>query len=375
MAGRIFVTGDTHAHIDIGKLASKEWPLGKTLDKGDFLIVCGDFGLVWDGGKGDQWWQNWLAEKPWTTLFVDGNHENHDLLDAMPVEQWHGGRVHIVNSSIIHLMRGQVYDLCGKTIFTMGGAASHDKEHRTPYVSWWPRELPSYAEQDEALSNLEEHGWKVDYIISHETPASMAELMALPRERFVEPDGHSRFLQEVHERCSFEGWYHGHYHIDVDLTPKVHAIYKRIVGLGEALAEVPSDLYDLRKAEQDFPWLSADATAQIAKLPCGWGDCVRDALSSFEQTCEYQNVADCVVLATIDKHPLGGLELRWHCIDGTQIPECATSALNAVARDLWLATNATCQRCGTRNGVKKRGSWRHISCAICHETLEIEDWR
>ena len=376
MAGRIFVTGDTHAYIDLGKLAAKEWPQGRRLDKRDYLIVCGDFGLPWgENTKEDEWWLDWLAKKPWTTLFVDGNHENHNLLDAMPVEHWNGGKVHFIRPSVVHLMRGQVFELCGKTILAMGGAQSHDKQYRVPLVSWWPRELPSAAECAEAVANLEKHNWQVDYIITHETPASMVELMALPRQRFKEPDGHSHFLQQILENVEFKHWYHGHYHIDVDLSPRLHAIYNRIVELGDCLAEVPDDLYDLRRAREDFPWLGDGVAAQIAELPGGWGDCVRDALASFEQTCEYQNIADRVALSGIAKHRLGGLELSWRCVEGAEIAECAESALNAVARDLWLATNATCQRCGTRNGVKKRGSWGHISCALCHEALEIEDWR
>lgn len=108
----------------------------------------------------------------------------------------------------------------------MGGASSHDIEWRTPFKSWWPRELPSFAEQEGALANLEAHGWRVDYVFTHESPSSMVELMELPWSRYAEPDGHSRFLQEVFERCTFKGWYHGHYHLDVDLTPEVHAIYQ-----------------------------------------------------------------------------------------------------------------------------------------------------
>lgn len=38
------------------------------------------------------WWRSWLNDRPFTTLFVDGNHENFDLLNAYPVENWHGGK-------------------------------------------------------------------------------------------------------------------------------------------------------------------------------------------------------------------------------------------------------------------------------------------
>ena len=32
----------------------------------------------------------------------------------------------VIRPSVLHLMRGQLYDICGKRIFTMGGASSHD---------------------------------------------------------------------------------------------------------------------------------------------------------------------------------------------------------------------------------------------------------
>ena len=87
-------------------------------------MICGDFGFVWDLGEEDKWWLNWLAAKPWTTLFVDGNHENHDILEQWDVTNWHGGKVHKLNESVIHLMRGQVYEIDGKKWFTFGGAKS-----------------------------------------------------------------------------------------------------------------------------------------------------------------------------------------------------------------------------------------------------------
>ena len=64
----IFVTGDTHANLDIGKLSTRRFPEQKELTKEDFLIVCGDFGLVWDGSAREIYWQDWLTSKNYTTL-------------------------------------------------------------------------------------------------------------------------------------------------------------------------------------------------------------------------------------------------------------------------------------------------------------------
>lgn len=139
-----------------------------------------------------KWMQtNWLENRPFTTLFVDGNHENYDRLNAYPVEEWYGGHVHKIRPSVIHLMRGEVFNLCGRTFFTFGGTSSHDirggilepaasdyKEKlneackgitpfRINYVSWWKEELASDEEKTNGFKNLEKHDYDVDFIISH----------------------------------------------------------------------------------------------------------------------------------------------------------------------------------------------------------------
>lgn len=124
----IYVTGDTHGKAT--RFSAHKWKFGKTLSRGDIVIVAGDFGFVWDGSKTDSYWLDWFESKPWTTCFIDGNHENHDLLSRYPVFTWNQGDVHVVRPHVLHLMRGEVYSIDGTTIFTMGGASSHDMEFR-----------------------------------------------------------------------------------------------------------------------------------------------------------------------------------------------------------------------------------------------------
>ena len=48
----ILLTGDTHGSIDIHKLANSNRSfreLAKQMTRDDYLIILGDFGLVWDG--------------------------------------------------------------------------------------------------------------------------------------------------------------------------------------------------------------------------------------------------------------------------------------------------------------------------------------
>ena len=114
----LFITGDTHGQHDFAKLLlfAHQYP---KLTKQDCLIVAGDFGAVWYAKTLEEDLRPY-EELPFTVLFVDGNHENFDLLDAYPVEEWKGGKVHFIKPNIIHLMRGQVFEIEEKRIFTSG---------------------------------------------------------------------------------------------------------------------------------------------------------------------------------------------------------------------------------------------------------------
>ena len=226
----IYITGDTHG--DFRRFGSKHFPQCKGMNRDDYMIICGDFGGLWDGSSRDQYWLDWLSEKPFTTLFVDGNHENFNLLNALPEKHWSGGRVHEVRENILHLMRGQVFTFGGLTWFTMGGAASHDIQDgvldpadpdferqywqmrrmravfRVKDRSWWQEEMPNAQEYAEALSNLARVNWMVDCILTHCAPSSIV--------RKIDPsygtDHLTDFLERVSQWCQFTYWFFGHYH-------------------------------------------------------------------------------------------------------------------------------------------------------------------
>ena len=89
----IYVTGDTHIPIDIHKLDDDVFMEQKNLTKDDYVIICGDFGGVWGNGRGDNYYLNKLENKNFTTLWVDGNHENYTLLKNYKIENWHGLKI------------------------------------------------------------------------------------------------------------------------------------------------------------------------------------------------------------------------------------------------------------------------------------------
>lgn len=223
----IFITGDLHGDYDIHKLTVKNFPEQKEMTKDDYLIICGDFGLIWDNSRRDLYWRRWLNDRKFTTLFVDGNHENFDLIEQYPITNWKGGKIQLVDDNIIHLMRGQVYTINGYKFFTMGGGTSVDRKYRKEGKSWWQQEQPSTAEYDEAIKNLDKHNWKVDYVISHTTSTK---IMNGPLQYPKEDSKLNNFFDFLETQLDYKYWYFGHFHYDKDFPDyKCSVVYTRII--------------------------------------------------------------------------------------------------------------------------------------------------
>lgn len=227
----IYVTGDTHGQMDVAKLFPGSFPDGKKLTLNDYMIICGDFGGIWNGDSRDDARLDFYEEKKYTILWVDGNHENFDALSKYPVTMWNGGKVQIIRDNIIHLMRGQVYNIDGKTFFTFGGGISIDKHRRVPYVSWWPQEQPNHEEIEEALTNLEKYNNKVDYIVTHACPETIMrnELNSI-KAMYKMECATEKFLDEIFNTVEYKQWFCGHYHMDAYIKScKLQVLYNTIV--------------------------------------------------------------------------------------------------------------------------------------------------
>lgn len=251
----IFVTGDIHSKPH--RFSTDIFFEQKEMTKDDYVIILGDFGLVWNfesESKMEKFWLDWLENKPFTTLFLSGNHENYDRLDAYPVEEWNGGKVQKIRPSVIHLMRGQIYTLQGHTFYTQGGASSHDvcdgilelddpnyklkkkrldqdpyALYRVNHLSWWERELPSEEELQEGLENLAKHDNKVDYILAHSPSTSL--LMEMDDGSY-QIDRLTEHLQYVTETVEHKYFLFGHMHENRNFPEKKAAcLYEQIIRL------------------------------------------------------------------------------------------------------------------------------------------------
>lgn len=230
----VYLTGDIHGPLSVAKFSSRAWPEGKELTRDDYVIILGDFGLVWDDSMECRYWLKWLESKPWTTLFIDGNHENHAMLATYPEREWHGGMVHEIRPHVLHLMRGYVFDIDDKTFLAMGGAHSHDVEYRTEGVSWWPEEVPSDEERLRCEDSLSEHGWSVDYVLTHDAMASATTSLACVSRRTTKMDEYEEWLDTIAANLEYKRWYCGHWHMDVNRERLgLRVLYHDIIRAGE----------------------------------------------------------------------------------------------------------------------------------------------
>lgn len=228
----ICVTGDTHGNQVL-------WDAGinNSLNDGDTIIVLGDFGVGFFDGRywSEEMFYDYLAEQKYTVLFIDGNHENFDKLNPYPVKQWNGGRVQFIRKNVIHLMRGEIYDIDGKKIFCFGGGYSLDRACRVPGRTWWPQEMPSDEEYKNATKNLEACDFKVDYVLTHTAPTDTVEYMSKLnlgiKNTVVEEFPLTGYLQWVVEKTSYDKWYFGHFHVDAKLWRNQYAVLDGIRNL------------------------------------------------------------------------------------------------------------------------------------------------
>ena len=220
----IFVTGDTH-----GDFSRFDDPRLKKLGKGDTLIICGDFGFLWNGSKEEIAVLKKLSKKKYNICFVDGTHENFDLLSKLKIKKWNGGKVHHIGGNIFHLMRGQIFTIEDKTVFTMGGGESPDIDIRFEENAWSKYEFPSREELLEGAANLEKLNCRVDYVITHEPPVKIKGFLKLKDSETASVTGLNTYLEELSEACVFRRWFFGSMHLDKYISNSHIAVFQNVI--------------------------------------------------------------------------------------------------------------------------------------------------
>lgn len=218
----ILITGDTH-----GDIARFRLPAIKKLSRRDTLIICGDFGFVWDGSPREERMLKKLGRRPHDTLFVEGCRDNYDLLAQYPVVAYRGGQARKISGSLYQLLRGEVYEIEGKKVFAFGGGYSDEEWLDLGHQSglWWAAEQPTQKEMAHGLEQLSLCGGKVDLVVTHDAPASIRRFIRMEDN---EVSNLHAYLDQVAAACRFGRWFFGHYHLDKVIPPRFTAVFQSV---------------------------------------------------------------------------------------------------------------------------------------------------
>ena len=105
-----------------------------------------------------------------------------------------------------------------------------DREEREPGVNWWKQEMPSDEEYDTCRRNLEKVDYKVDYVLTHDAPSRFLDFTALA---LGESNRLHLFLDEILLKLTYEKWFFGCYHKDVQLSTKSRCVFCDVIPMGE----------------------------------------------------------------------------------------------------------------------------------------------
>lgn len=216
-----FLKGDIHGNLfEIIDFINRF-----NLGKNDNIIILGDCGIAWrkDRKDLDQNIKLWNQCSNGVKLyFLDGNHENFNILNSLPIENNMGK----IADNIYHLRRGQVYEFENKKILVCGGADSIDKYRRIENFTWWKEETISQETIDDIPAG------HYDYVLTHCCPRSIFEKnkIYLSTLQFLDENkiNHSSedMLEQLKSKITFDHWFFAHYHINRNLDEKFTCLFE-----------------------------------------------------------------------------------------------------------------------------------------------------
>lgn len=230
---RIFVTGDCHGVLS----RIYNWVDRFDMNKDNVhIIIAGDAGICWRKDKKDMIAAIKKQEQyNFHLWFIDGNHENFDILkEFSPINS--SGIANLGNN-LHYITRGTKLTIMTKngikTILFCGGADSVDKALRTPNFTWWTDE--QITEND--IKKCLEKGNSFNYIITHCCPYSvfvkytpwLVTLTGLDQNKIDHTS--EKMLDKLINNIEFDEYFFGHYHIDKRLDDKYSCVLNDFIEL------------------------------------------------------------------------------------------------------------------------------------------------
>ncbi|BAD58804.1 metallophosphoesterase family protein [Nocardia farcinica] len=178
--------------------------------------------------------------------WVDGNHDNHEVLQALVAE--HGHVPIPIRSNIFYLPRGYRWTWNGVRFLAMGGAHSVDRPWRRPHIEWWPGETISSAD---ALRACE--GGTADIMICHDVPAGVripcieGNPFRFPQAQIDAAELNRRVLRGVVDVVQPRRLFAGHYHcrLTAELLAGNYRTRVDILDADQAAVDANTTLLDL----------------------------------------------------------------------------------------------------------------------------------
>ncbi len=196
--------------------------------------------------------------------FVDGNHDLHEFLWALPLDSNGFG---VLSEHQRYIPRGHRWQWWGKTFMGLGGATSVDADQRTPFVSWWPTEVVTSADMHKAVYGeipfQLQYGDKgkeiaprtVDVMIAHDAPSghkipgiSIREGIerGFSYDLLQKAEVHRRTMRAVFDEVRPRLYVHGHYHVRYHLQGDYGC---QFVGLSEDATSLENNLFLLQEIQ------------------------------------------------------------------------------------------------------------------------------
>ena len=208
-------------HEDINFTGLKKY-LEIATDK-DLLIILGDIGLNFRDTHENRLFTEKFLSIDKQIAFIEGNHENFDYLNSFPTEVWNGGKINRLSKNIVRMMRGNIFNIDGLKFFTFGGCKSSAKWKELGL--WHFGEEPTEDEVNFAIENLNKHGNKVDYVLTHKYE--------------VEGLGSTRckllfdLCRYIDANVVFDKWLAGHWHKIFKQDEKHLYIYDQLTSISQ----------------------------------------------------------------------------------------------------------------------------------------------
>ena len=207
----IYLISDLHGKIDFAGI-KKYCDIAK---EDHLLIILGDVCLEFEKTEENRKFTDYILSIDKNIAIMDGNHDNFAFLNSFPLEEWNGGVVGRITKSIVHLKRGNIYTIEGKTFFSFGGCKSSAKWKDMGL--WHEGEEPTEEQYALARENLKKHNYKVDYILTHKYEQTPTRGTVCEKLR--------EFTLFLEENVEYKQWFSGHWHRNMQVDEKHTLVY------------------------------------------------------------------------------------------------------------------------------------------------------